>query len=107
MAIFYMKVFDKYVSNQTLSMILSGIFIVATSLFFAPFIPHVVIYSIFNQPTNWIIRATVAIITILITRKVYFQVTNLQNKNIQLQKEVIFDKLTGFLIIKNLNKISC
>ncbi len=100
MAIFYMKVFDKYVSNQTLSMILSEIFIVATSLFFAPFIPHVVIYSIFNQPTNWIIRATVAIITILITRKVYFQVTNLQNKNIQLQKEVIFDKLTGFFNYK-------
>ena len=99
MAIFYMKVFDKYVSNQTLSMILSEIFIVATSLF-CSLHSHVVIYSIFNQPTNWIIRATVAIITILITRKVYFQVTNLQNKNIQLQKEVIFDKLTGFLIIK-------
>lgn len=100
MVIIYMEVSDKLIANQTLSMIISEVLIVATNLFLAPYIPHVVIYSIFNQPTNWIIRASVAVITLLIVRKVYFQVTTLQNNNTELQKEVSFDKLTGFFNYK-------
>ncbi|WP_235190459.1 GGDEF domain-containing protein [Leuconostoc mesenteroides] len=100
LVILYIGAFDKYISNQILSMIISEICIVITSIFFSAFIPHMVVYNMFNWSMNWTICASLAIITILITRKIYFQVTNLQSENIQLQREVIFDDLTGFFNYK-------
>ncbi|GMA70355.1 GGDEF domain-containing protein [Leuconostoc litchii] len=100
LVIVYLKVFSKFVENQLLSMLLCEILIVATEIAFSSYIPHVVIYSLFNQSTNWIIRATVAVITVIAVRKVYLQVTSLQEKNLELKKEVSFDKLTGFLNYK-------